>query len=260
MAEPRAIIAAAYPQDVALLASLSAAFVVGLFSTVHCVGMCGGIVGALSFSLPPQIRGRRLWLGSYLLAYNLGRIASYAVVGTALGAGLGAALAGGVGHRVLQAAAALLLTGIGLYVAGWFPRFALIERIGVPLWRRIEPLGRRLLPVRSPATAFLYGMVWGSLPCGLVYSMLLWSLASAEGAATGLLMLAFGAGTLPATLGTGMLTLKIGRLTRQGWVRKLAGATLLALALGGLLASEYLHHSLPTPQHGQPAPIGHEHL
>ena len=229
------------------LDSLITALLIGLFSTVHCLGMCGGIVGALTFSLPTEVRGQPARLGTFLLAYNGGRLASYALAGAAiglLGGGLYGALPAG-GHLFLQALAATLMVGIGLYLAGWFPRFAAIERLGIPLWRRLEPLGRRLLPVRHPGLALLYGAVWGWLPCGLVYSALLLTVTAGGPAEGALFMAAFGIGTLPATLGAGILTRQIHGLTRDRRVRQVAGLLLVLLALAGFLFAGPLHQSLP---------------
>jgi len=228
---------------------LLTAILIGLFSAVHCLGMCGGIMGALTFSLPREVRERPARLTTYLLAYNLGRIASYAAAGAAVGA-LGGGLYGILpenGHLFLQAMAAALMIGIGLYLAGWFPRFASIERLGLPLWRRLEPLGRRFLPVSHPALALIYGGIWGWLPCGLVYSALLLS-ATAGGAVTGaLFMTAFGVGTLPAVAGAGILTRQLHRLTRVPRVRQAAGLLLILLAASGFMFADQLHQVNPLP-------------
>jgi sulfite exporter TauE/SafE len=220
--------------------ALVSAFLIGLFSSLHCLGMCGGIAGALTFSLPPEIRRERWRIVPYVSAYNLGRITSYMAGGAlagALGNTLIADLQGGYGYIALQVLAAVLMVGVGLYLAGWFPRFALIERIGVPLWRRLEPVGRRLLPVRSPVHAYVFGLVWGWLPCGLVYSALLWTTSSGGAAPGALFMLAFGAGTLPSVMTAGIVTGWIARLTRLPLVRPVVGLLLIGIALTGLALS-----------------------
>ncbi len=117
---------------------LSIAFTLGLFSTLHCLGMCGGIIGALTFSLPPAVRSSRWRLASFVGAYNIGRIASYSLAGAVFGAfgrRLFHALSPAYGHFLLQGVAALMLAGIGMYLAGWFPRFPRLESLGAPLWR-----------------------------------------------------------------------------------------------------------------------------
>jgi len=57
------------------------AFLIGLASSLHCFGMCGGLVGAMTMSLEPRIRQNTPQLGLYTLAYNTGRILSYVVAG-----------------------------------------------------------------------------------------------------------------------------------------------------------------------------------
>ncbi len=227
---------------------LLAPFLLGLFSTVHCIGMCGGIMGALAYSLPAEVRSRPARLGTYVLGYNLGRIVSYTLAGAVVGMvgeRMYRLLSPVGGYHALQIAAALLVTGAGLYLAGWFPKFALMERIGVPLWRRLEPLGRKLLPVRGISNAFVYGLIWGWLPCGLVYSALLLTVTADGPAAGAAFMAAFGLGTLPAVTGTGMLVNRLARLTRRPYLRQAAGVVLIALALVGLFFADELHRANP---------------
>lgn len=221
------------------------AFFVGLFSTVHCLGMCGGIIGALTFSLPEHIRTNRWHLIPYVTAYNIGRISSYCLAG-ALAGGLGDNLAGllpSYGHLVLQLLASILMIGIGLYLAGWFPAFVRIEHIGKPIWKKLEPISQKLIPVKSPGHAYLFGLVWGWLPCGLVYTALIWS-STAGGAKDGaLLMLAFGAGTLPAVMIAGILTGWFTRLIRSTYIRPMIGLIIIFVALiTGYLAIQHSGH------------------
>ena len=214
--------------------SLFGAFLVGLLGGVHCVGMCGGIVAALSFSpqIPPRPPGLPL-----LLAYNAGRILSYTLAGALLG-GI-AAFAEHLAdihqwQRVLQVIAALFMISLGLYLGGWWQGITRIEGIGAPLWRRIEPVGRRWLPARAPAQAFALGIVWGWLPCGLVYSVLIWSLTAGSAQAGAALMLSFGLGTLPNLLAMGLVAAKLSAWTRLAAVRGSAGALVIVLGLFGL--------------------------
>jgi sulfite exporter TauE/SafE len=209
---------------------LLSAFVVGLLGGVHCVGMCGGIVGALSFGLPGD---RNLPI---LLAYNFGRISSYTVAGALMGA-LGFYFSGllpvQAAQRVLLSFAGLFLVLMGLYLAGWWNALSRIERAGGVLWRRIEPLGRGLLPVRTVRQGLLLGLLWGWLPCGLVYSALVWTV-SAGGALEGaMLMLAFGLGTLPNLLLMGVAAAQLNRWVRKPAVRRIAGT--LVMGFGVLL-------------------------
>ncbi len=207
---------------------LLSAFLVGLLGGVHCAGMCGGIVGALSFGLRG---GRNLPI---LLAYNAGRISSYTLAGALMGA-LGFYFSGllpvQTAQHVLLSLAGLFLILMGLYLAGWWNALSRLEQAGGHLWRRIEPLGRRLLPVRNVPQALMLGMLWGWLPCGLVYSALVWTV-SAGGALEGaMLMAAFGLGTLPNLLLMGVAANQLGRWVRNPAVRAVAGTLVIAFGL-----------------------------
>lgn len=218
------------------------AFAVGLLAALHCIGMCGGIIGALTFSVPEHTRrdGRRLTL--FLTAYNAGRIASYAAAGALFG-GIGGALMGGGGgdgwHDLLRWVAAVVVIGIGLYIAGWLPRAIAIERLGEPIWRRLEPIGRRLLPVKTLARAALYGAVWGWLPCGLVYTMLISAPATGSAAAGALYMALFGLGTLPVLLATGLFAGRLYRYAGDPRLQAAAGLGVIALGLFTLISQGY---------------------
>jgi sulfite exporter TauE/SafE len=225
--------------DVGLLSAL----LVGLFGGVHCVGMCGGIVGALTLGVAGATQRGTVAMLPYHLAYNLGRLASYTLAG-ALAGGLGGALFSLVSvhqaQSMLQLFAGLFMFALGLYLAGWWGGLARIERVGGMLWRRLEPVGRRFLPVTSPAQAFGVGLVWGWLPCGLVYSVLVWALASGSALDGALLLLSFGIGTLPALLLMGVAAARLGRVVQRPWPRRIAGGlvmlfgvTMLARAFSG---------------------------
>jgi sulfite exporter TauE/SafE len=133
---------------------------------------------------------------------------------------------------VLQLVAALFMVVLGLYVAGWWNGLLRVERIGGRLiWQRLQPLGRRLLPVQSPARAFQLGLLWGWLPCGLVYSVLIWSVAAGSALHGAALMLSFGLGTLPTLLAMGTFAAALTVWVRRPAVRRAAGGLIIALAL-----------------------------
>ncbi len=211
-----------------------AAFLVGLFGGVHCVGMCGGIVGALSFGLPEQVRGRLRTLLPYLINYNLGRLLSYTVAGALVG-GIGALASNLVAlhqaQAVLQVVAGLFMVAMGLYLGGWWYGMSRLERLGGRMWRFIEPMGRHLLPVRTPGQAFVMGLVWGWLPCGLVYSVLIWAVAAGSMLDGALLLFSFGLGTLPNLMLMGFFAGKLTALLRRPGVMHLAGAVVVAIGL-----------------------------
>ncbi len=210
------------------------AFLVGLFGGVHCVGMCGGIVGALSFGLPEQVRGNLPRLLPYMLAYNGARILSYTLAGILMG-GIGAMasqlLLFNQAQLVLQIVAGLFMVALGLYLGGWWYGLVKLERLGGRFWQRLEPLGKRLMPVHTPGQAFALGLVWGWLPCGLVYSVLIWAISAGSAVEGGLLLFAFGLGTLPNLLAMGAMAGRLAALLRKPLARTLSGGLVAAFGL-----------------------------
>jgi sulfite exporter TauE/SafE len=218
-------------------ASYFVALIMGLFSALHCLTMCGSIIGSLTLSLRREIRENKSLLIPFVLSYNLGRISSYAIGGYFAGLlhnVLMLPLGEGQGHRILQVISALIMTGAGLHIAGWFPRFAYIERAGALIWHRIEPYGRKLIPVETLFHAFVFGMIWGWLPCGLVYAALTLAATAGNEIRSTFTMLAFGIGTLPAVIGVGIMTSLMVRLSNLRKFRQFAGICLIAV---GLLAA-----------------------
>ncbi len=207
-----------------------ALFLVGLLGGTHCVGMCGGIVGALSLG------GLARW--SLHLAYNSGRILSYGAAGAMAGA-LGAAslgLEGQVPVRILlYFLANLMLVALGLYLLGLTRALAFTERAGQTLWRRIQPLTRRFLPARTVAQAFPLGLLWGWLPCGLVYSALATALTAGSASRGAGMMLAFGLGTLPNLLLAGIVLTRLNEFVRKPVVRTLSGLLVLGFGIYGFV-------------------------
>ena len=213
-------------------AQLAAAFVIGLLGGVHCVGMCGGIVGALTVQAP---RRGRAW--DLHLAYSAGRIASYAAAGAVIG------MIGGAGlmfnqvlpvQLLLYVLANLVLISLGLYLAGLGSRLAGLDALGARLWRRVQPYGARVLPADTAAKALVLGALWGWLPCGLVYSLLATALLSGSAGGGAAVMLAFGLGTLPNLLLAGMLVKRLRDIVSDRRVRLAAGALVASFGVAGL--------------------------
>lgn len=208
----------------------AAAFAAGLLGGVHCVGMCGGIVGALSAGSTGPLWRR-------LAAFNAGRIASYSVAGALAGALGGLAQAAGPEANLrttLFIAAQAMVILIGFYVAGFSGAVLRLESLGTALWRRIEPLRKHFFPVDSDARALGAGAVWGWIPCGLVYGMLpLAAVAGGPLQGAGVLA-AFGLGTLPGLVLAGAAARSLASVRREPWVRRVAGAAIVALGLFGL--------------------------
>jgi len=228
------------------------AFALGLVSAPHCAAMCGGIVAASQVGVgrrrlpqaPPAAAPLAVRRAPIVAAQNAGRLASYALAG-ALAGGAGqvagrTALSGARDALQLAAAAAVLVAGLTL--AGVVPARASLERLGLPLWRRLQPLGKRLLPIDTWERAALFGMIWGFLPCGLVYSALSLAMLSGSallGAAT---MAAFGLGTAPALAAMGAAAEAVGAFARRAAVRRGAGALVVAFGVLQIaLAARTIH-------------------
>lgn len=241
--------------------TLVSAFLVGLLGSTHCIGMCGGIVGALTLGLKDDIRRSPWSLWSYLLAYNAGRIASYATAGAVIGFlsaqawRLTTPAHAGLAARIISGG---FMIALGLYLSGWWPGLGVLEKWGGKFWRRIEPFGRRFLPVNHPVKALMLGLVWGWLPCGMVYAALAWTLTAGSAGQGALLMLAFGLGTLPMLLALGSTARWFGEAARRPRVRQLAGALIILFGLYTLLAPVSPGHTdhAPPPDPA-PAACGH---
>lgn len=220
----------------------------GLAGSVHCAAMCGGIVSA--FSAAPRVRpfpvavvtqgapAAALDSVARVLAYNSGRIASYAAAG-ALAGGISAS-AGMLGPMEQVQAAAywganLMLVALGLYLAGIWNGIAVLERAGGMLWRRVEPLGRRIMPFDSTPKMLALGALWGWLPCGMVYSMLVTAMLAGSAVDGASVMAAFGLGTLPLMLSLGLAGERMRVFLRHPLFRLGAGITVAAFGVAGLL-------------------------
>ena len=210
---------------------MSAAFTLALLGGVHCVGMCGGFVSAIQLNRAPQVSAARLALG-----YHSGRITSYVLAGALIGAIGGGLYATQVRPvqvvLLIMGSAALLLIGVSML--GRAALLKHLEPVGVALWRRISPWARHVVPPRRGLHAWLAGLVWGWIPCGMVYGALPLALTAGGVGQGAAVMLAFGLGTLPA-----MVALDVS-VTRNLWsrwrarLRPLAGAVIVLFGLSTL--------------------------
>lgn len=209
---------------------VSSAFLAGLMGGAHCAAMCGGIVGLVSRPHAGSEHTKRQW--RHALAYNGGRIFSYAVAGAlagALGQG-GLWLRGGpLAQHVMMFFAGAMLLLLALYVAGVTPVVRGIEAAGAVVWRRVQPYSRWFLPADTVPRALGLGAVWGWLPCGMVYALLLTAMATADAGQGALVMFAFGLGTLPNLLAISLL---YGQIRKLGTLRPLRIAS--SMVIGGL--------------------------
>lgn len=208
-----------------------AGFFLGLAGSVHCVAMCGGVASALDRIGPHH---ERAFVTHGL--YALGRLSSYAALGAAAGfAGSTVADLAGSTHGpqvqlITRLALGTLLIAFGATLAG-FPFLRRLETFGRSVWKHLKPLARPLAGLPGPLRSVGLGALWGFLPCGMVYGAL--AVASLAGSSrhAAEFMIAFGAGTLPAVLATGLLA---DRFWRRIGRRSLRRGAALAVSLCGV--------------------------
>lgn len=227
------------------LEAISSALILAAAGAGHCIGMCGALSMNMTFAIPEsQRRGWRLpvWQG----LFSAGRLTSYALLGALVSLGgeqLLAQLPGGQSLPWLLAAIVMLI------MAGYFVGYSLgvnaLERMGQALWRRIQPLVGKLMPINSPVRALTVGLLWGLMPCGLVYSALALAAVSGNVLSGVTVMLSFGLVTvLPVSL-TGMASGLLGG-AQSPWLRRLGAVSALAMAgwlfWHAISASGHAHH------------------
>lgn len=207
-----------------------AAFVAGLAGSGHCLTMCGGMASLLAAR---QHNARPVRLA---FTYNLGRILSYSIAGAIVGL-LGRLLVLGSGMQAV-AGHLRLVTGIIIMFAGLTLLFGNrlfkpFEAIGSAFWKRIAPLAVSSLKNEQDGSlgVFWLGMLWGWLPCGMTYAMLATASVTADPLHAAGLMAAFGLGTLPSMLGTGLAGLKLREYLVRNNVRRFAGALMIAIGI-----------------------------
>lgn len=176
---------------------LLSAFTLGLFGSLHCVGMCSPILLAFSGSSPKST----FWQSRIL--YNLGRTITYVFLGM---------LVGTFGHSLIlvstQQHISLLLGILWLLLLLFIPNWE-NHLVKLPFARRfllqIKTKLARLLKKDKLPLMFNAGVVNGFLPCGMVYLALSGAMASTDITQSILFMLLFGLGTFPAMLTVALL-------------------------------------------------------
>ncbi len=216
---------------------LISVFLMGLLGGVHCLGMCGGIVAMLTAGLDVDVRANPKKVALFHLNYNLGRVLSYVLMGAVfglIGALLTQSLQMGMIDRSLRIFSGILMVMVGLYIAGWSSGIQRLEKIGTKFWAILQPLTKRFLPIRNLKSAFFTGLLWGGIPCGLVYGALSFSIVSGSATQGGMIMLAFGLGTLPSLLLMASLSTQLTRFVQKPMIRKASGLMIIGLGVAAL--------------------------
>ena len=212
-----------------LLPALGAALLAGLLGSAHCIGMCSGISGMFAIHAQQASISERL---PFAVAYNAGRVTSYAILGLIV-ASLGSSAVSAIPKLAgpIRLVGGLIIVLVGLQIAFNWRLLKPLERAGATIWSRLSPLAQGLVPVTNLPRALGLGLLWGWLPCGLVYSVLLIAAASSNATDGALIMVAFGAGTLPAMLMTGLGTAQLASIMRRKNVRYGLGLAIVLLGI-----------------------------
>ncbi|EGN75819.1 hypothetical protein A28LD_0870 [Idiomarina sp. A28L] len=203
-----------------------AALLMGLAGSGHCLAMCGGLAAAMGYQRSPM---RLFW-------YNLGRIFSYAIAGFIVAAALfSISKVHANGLVYLRILAGVMMILLGFYLFRWNRALLWLEKAGAYLWRYIQPLTRKLPAEKTSGYVFIAGMLWGWLPCGLVYSALTWAALSGDPLSGAGFMLIFGLGTFPAMFLTGVFSQKLAGILQSTGFRWIAGLLLIGYGIATLL-------------------------
>lgn len=222
--------------------TLLSVFLLGLLGGLHCAGMCGGLLTAMTFRPPArngaavvQITAPRV--NTQPIFINLGRISTYTVLG---------AIAGGAGstawvldnilpvQRSLFFVSSILMILIGGWLLGWRGPLVWTEKIGHRLWKKLQPVAARRFRAQKPLELMLAGGVWGLVPCGMVYMVLLAALSVGNPLDGALLMAVFGLGTLPNLLLIGAGSQWLGRLGGAMTIRGTVAVIVIAMGFLGI--------------------------
>ncbi len=207
-----------------------AALITGFLGSAHCIGMCGGIAGALQLVIPKKPAANII----YLLSYNVGRILGYAILGLLAGLiSLSVAKTLGVntGLNILRIIGAVFLILMAAYIGRWWMILARFEKLGQKLFNPIKNFGKKWLPLNNPFQAIFLGVFWGFLPCGLVYSALGFAASATSLTDAVLRMVAFGIGTLPALGLMGGFASKMKHWLQNPAIKQLAAVLLVVIAI-----------------------------
>ena len=203
-----------------------AAFMVGLLGSGHCIGMCGGLVSGCFMKL----KAAGPWPYA---AYHVSRISIYAGVGliaALLGTVLVASGMTGLAQGVLQILAGAIVILLGLDLLGVSPIRNAYGFAPMAWLSRQFMTAAQKGPVLGAAIS---GAINGLMPCSMTMAMAVKATTAGSPPEGMLLMLAFGAGTLPSMLFASVLFGKLGPRLRGG-LQKLAALFVIALGVAPL--------------------------
>jgi len=220
------------------------AFLFGVVASGHCLLMCGGIAGALSLATRTTAGGGPSW--KLLVAYQIGRVSSYAVAGLVVGT-IGATLIHFVDQEwtriALRWSSALVFALLGVNLLR--RRSSVDAVLGRTFWPRVAARARRFFPVQRVSQALTIGAIWGWMPCGLVYSVLFIAWLGMDPLRSAGIMASFGLGTIPAVLAGALGANRLRILLSYAGLRSGLAALMLAFAVMTALGPWLAMHGMP---------------
>ena len=212
--------------------TLLGGLILGLVSSLHCVVMCGGVGGALSISLgrtgalPDRARA--------LAMAQIGKLVAYVTAGALVG-GFGSTLYGlfdqHAAYAVLQRFGALVLIWTAISLTGLLPSPAILGRAFAPLSRWAWAEQRR----GQGWAALVAGLVWGLMPCGMVYAALMYAMLAGDALRGALVMLGFALGVSPLLTASSLGVAWLGKTDRRPALQWVAGLALIAVSITTLV-------------------------
>lgn len=208
--------------------SLLTAFIIGLVGNIHCLGMCSGIILLLSLNLSENKKNEKLL---YQIYYNTGRIIGYLIINV-IAFTLGIIIIKTLGienTKFLKLISGITLILISTYLISSINLIKKFEQFGSKIWIQIKKITKIIIPVKNPIQAIILGILWANIPCGLVYSTLIWSISSGSIVKSLTLMILFGLGTLPSMLGLGFISTKTKKIVNSKFFKIVSFFILISL-------------------------------
>lgn len=203
------------------------AILTGILSSTHCIGMCGGVVIFLSISSNNN--------KNFYYIYNFGRIISYFTIGIV--SGIIGILINDFFNKILlflKLISNLAIINIGIYIIYNSKTLLFLEKLGFIAWNKIYKYINLFFPIKNVLQAIIIGFIWGFIPCGIVYNVLIWTINCGSIIKSSFLMLLFGIGTLPAMLLTGHSAILYKKAINNKLIKKILGFLLIFLGVIGI--------------------------
>lgn len=217
------------------------AFLIGIAGSTHCIGMCSSIIIILSINVKDI--NKKIY---FITCYNVGRIFSYSIIGL-IGGIFGTTVFNLSNNFILASIIKLfsgtIITLLGLYLLGLSNKFLFIEKSLSKIFYNLTPLYKKIIPIKTYWKALLIGLLWGYIPCGLVYSVFIWALSSGNIIKSCLLMTFFGLGTLPSIISIGYSQFFIKKINNYKIIKNIINILIISFGIFTILtAFSKCHH------------------